>query len=230
MLDFLDPIRELNIQSLIIRCLLAMVLSGVIGLQRGRHGRAAGLRTHVLVSLGGALTVMLGLYVTQELCFDADPMRVGAQVISGIGFLGVGTILVKGDAKITGLTTAAGLWATAAIGMAVGAGFYEGAIIVATLMIITFTIFVKLEIKINKNVKQMYIYIELDQADKASEVVYFLKKQYNYIWVQVIPARSNISGHIGITSCINIVNHEDAEYKINNISELEGVSFAVESI
>ncbi|MBE7066292.1 MAG: MgtC/SapB family protein [Ruminococcaceae bacterium] len=230
MLDFLDPIRELNIQSLIIRCLLTMVLSGVIGLQRGRHGRAAGLRTHVLVSLGGALTVMLGLYTTQILGFSSDPLRVGAQVISGIGFLGVGTILVKGDAKITGLTTAAGLWATAAIGMAAGAGFYEGAVIVAALMIITFTIFIKLEIKINRNVKQMYIYIELNQADKASEVVDFLKKQYNYIWVQVIPARSNTPGHIGITSCINIVNHDDAQDKINSISELDGVSFAVESI
>lgn len=230
MLDFFDSLRALNIQGVIFRCLLAMLLGGIIGMQRGRHGRAAGLRTHVLVSLGGVLTVMIGLYATQILGYNSDPLRVGAQVISGIGFLGVGTILVRGEAKITGLTTAACLWATAAIGMAAGAGFYEGAIIVAGLVIITLTVLVLVEIKINRNIKQMYIYIEINQTQALSDIVDFMKNNYNYIWVQVITARSNTPGCLGITACINIENKSDAGAIVENIRTLEGVSFAVESI
>lgn len=230
MIEFLESLRELNIQSIIVRCLLAAVLSGIIGMQRGKHGRAAGLRTHILVSIGAALTAMLGLYVSDSLGYFSDPLRVGAQVISGIGFLGVGTILIKGDAKITGLTTAAGLWATAAIGLACGTGFYEGALIVALIVIITFTILIKVEFNINKRVKQIYIYLEINDTKKVSDVMHHIMEEYNPISLQVIPARSNTPGYIGITMCINIANLEDGAEKVKIIEKLEGVSFAVESL
>ena len=126
---FITYMRELNLVTLTARVILAIIMGGVIGLERGKQGRAAGMRTHILVALGAALTVMIGFFVRSELSLDTDPMRISAQVISGIGFLGVGTIMLKGRFQITGLTTAAGLWATAAIGLALGAGYYEGAII-----------------------------------------------------------------------------------------------------
>ena len=112
-MGLLEYLREFNVASIAIRLILALLIGSVIGLERGKQGRAAGMRTHILVSIGSCLTVMIGIYVSTALGFSSDPMRVSAQVVSGIGFLGVGSILLKGRFQITGLTTAAGLWATA---------------------------------------------------------------------------------------------------------------------
>ncbi|MBQ8371234.1 MAG: MgtC/SapB family protein, partial [Clostridia bacterium] len=114
--------------AVILRLVMTCLLSGVIGFERGFRGRAAGLRTHMLVGIGACLTVMTGVYAQDRLGVG-DPFRIAAQVMSGIGFLGAGTILVRGKTLVTGLTTAAGLWTTAAIGIAVGVGFYEAALI-----------------------------------------------------------------------------------------------------
>ena len=140
----LDYLRDFNLVTVTIRLVLAMVFGAVIGLERGKQGRAAGMRTHILVCLGACLATMIGFYVavfvSKELGTTGDPLRVAAQVVSGIGFLGVGTILIKGRFQITGLTTAAGLWCAAAIGLSLGAGFYEGAIITFILAVLTVTV------------------------------------------------------------------------------------------
>lgn len=119
------------------RLLLITVLAGVIGFERERHGRAAGFRTHILVGIGSALLMLTGLHLMEALAgrAEVDPTRIAAQVVSGIGFLGAGTIL-RFRASVLGLTTAASLWATAGIGVAVGAGFLSGAI-ASTLIVIT---------------------------------------------------------------------------------------------
>ena len=119
-------LQELNLLSVAVRVILSIVLAGLIGLERQGQHHPAGLRTHILVCVGSALTMMLGQYLF--LRYGTDPSRIGAQVVSGIGFLGVGTIILNG-AHVRGITTAAGLWASACMGLAVGAGFYEGAII-----------------------------------------------------------------------------------------------------
>lgn len=121
-----NTLVEFNGISVCFRTALAVLIGGFVGLERSRHGRAAGLRTHILVCIGSAMASMLGLYGATTM--GGDPLRVAAQVISGIGFLGAGTILLRGETLITGLTTAAGLWATATIGLAVGFGFYSGAL------------------------------------------------------------------------------------------------------
>jgi len=123
------------------RILLAVFLSGIVGLEREAKGRAAGLRTHILVSVGSTLIMLLGLYLYLDLGGRTDPTRLAAQVVSGIGFLGAGTILQSRD-SIRGLTTAASLWASAGIGLAVGAGFYLGAVwttgvVLATLILLS---------------------------------------------------------------------------------------------
>ena len=145
-----DYLRDFNFVTVAIRLILAMVFGAVIGLERGKQGRAAGMRTHILVCLGACLAAMIGFYATNVLGTSGDPLRVAAQVISGIGFLGVGTILIKGRFQITGLTTAAGLWCAAAIGLSLGAGFYEGAIITFVLAVLTVTVVHRLEYSINK--------------------------------------------------------------------------------
>ena len=113
MTHFLTLLQENNLLSTVVRLLLAAVLGGLIGTERGAKGRAAGMRTHIIVCIGAAMTALVGLYTTDVLGQSSDPMRLSAQVISGIGFLGGGMILIRGRHRITGLTTAAGLWTTA---------------------------------------------------------------------------------------------------------------------
>lgn len=122
-------LNDLGIFTVVVRLALAALLGGIIGLDRDRKSRAAGLRTHMVVSIGAATAVLTNEFMLAANGRDGDPTRMGAQAISGIGFLGAGTILVRKNEKITGLTTAAGLWATATIGLAIGSGFYALAII-----------------------------------------------------------------------------------------------------
>ena len=111
-------VREVTYISILIRILAAFALGGIIGMERGMTNRPAGLRTSVLVGGGSCLIMLTNQYIYQV--FDTgDPVRMGAQVVSGIGFLGAGTIVVTKRNQIRGLTTAAGLWAAAAVGLAV---------------------------------------------------------------------------------------------------------------
>lgn len=129
-----------------LRLLVAALLSGLIGYERERKGRAAGLRTHILVGIGSALIMLTGLHLFEvfEGRAELDPTRLGAQVVSGIGFLGAGTIF-RAKASIRGLTTAASLWTVAGVGLAAGSGFYAGAIITTGIVLIVLFALTKLE-------------------------------------------------------------------------------------
>ncbi len=126
LVDLFPWLLEPNILTLLVRALLAIMCAGLIGYDRDAHGSAAGLRTHILVCLGAMIAMVTGEFVSMY--YNADAERIGAQVVSGIGFLGAGTIIVH-KGHISGLTTAAGLWASACIGLAIGTGFYEAAIV-----------------------------------------------------------------------------------------------------
>lgn len=129
----LDLIIPDNWQSILIRLVLALILGGIIGAERAYTNHDAGLRTHILVCLGSA-----GIMIMSEalhLSFGGDVGRIGAQVVSGIGFLGAGCILVGGN-RIRGLTTAAGLWATACVGLCIGIGYYFVSVTMTLLMVI----------------------------------------------------------------------------------------------
>ena len=121
-------LSEINIISITVRLLLAMVCSGIIGVERGKNGRPAGFRTHMLVCIGSTIVMMTNQYISMHFG-GSDPTRMAAQVVSGIGFLGAGTIIVTRDYSVRGLTTAATLWSSACMGLAIGVGFYEGAIL-----------------------------------------------------------------------------------------------------
>ena len=125
-------------RDIILRLVLSIVLSGVIGLERQVQRRTAGLRTHVLVCLGSCLIMLTSLYIFDIFKNEVplDPARIAAGVITGIGFLGAGTIIRYGE-TVKGLTTAASLWVVAGIGLAVGCGFYSGAITATVLVLIT---------------------------------------------------------------------------------------------
>ncbi len=135
--------------QIIIRLILSVVLSGFIGLERQVHRRAAGLRTHILVSIGSTLIMLTSLYIFDIYKDKApvDPARIAAGVITGIGFLGAGTIIRYGE-EIRGLTTAASLWVVAALGLSVGCGFYVAAIATTVLVLLALLFLRRVESKI----------------------------------------------------------------------------------
>jgi len=119
--------REISMFSIIARIFASILVGGAIGMERGMKNRPAGLRTYMLVCVGSCLIMLTNQYIYQ-FTGTGDPMRLGAQVVSGIGFLGAGTIIVAKHNQIKGLTTAAGLWTCAGVGLAFGIGFYEAAL------------------------------------------------------------------------------------------------------
>ena len=156
---------QLTLQTLL-RLAIAAVLGGVIGSERQHSHRPAGLRTHVLVAVGAALVMCTSVYVAGRYG-GSDVMRLGAQVISGIGFLGAGTILREGF-SVKGLTTAASLWAVACIGLAVGIGFWPGALIATAAIYLTLNAVKKVAVR-RSSVR--VIYIGVDNAYHVSEKV-----------------------------------------------------------
>lgn len=153
-------LRDVTWISVIIRILVAFLLGGALGVERGLKQRPAGLRTYMLVCVGACMIMLTNQYIYQVFQ-TGDPVRMGAQVVSGIGFLGAGTIIVTKHSQIKGLTTAAGLWAAAAVGLATGIGFYEAAIAGAVVIFITLTVLNRLDMKMHRKARYFDMYIEL---------------------------------------------------------------------
>lgn len=152
--------REVTYGAIVFRILAAFLLGGIIGMERERKNRPAGLRTYMLVCLGSCLIMLTNLYIVQ--CYGAgDPVRMGAQVVNGIGFLGAGTIVVTRRNQIRGLTTAAGLWAAAAVGLAIGAGFHEAAFVGGIAVYVVLTVMHRWDDRMRRNSKMMEVYVEL---------------------------------------------------------------------
>ena len=158
----LENIREVTYLAIALRIFMAAVLGGFMGLERGLKNRAAGLRTYMLVCVGSCVIMLTNQYIYQV--FGAgDPVRMGAQVVSGIGFLGAGTIVVTRRNQIKGLTTAAGLWTAAAVGLALGIGFYEAAFAGAFAIFFVITLLQRMDNKMHSKSRQLEIYFELTQ-------------------------------------------------------------------
>ena len=155
--------REITYLAVFLRILAAAVLGGIMGIERGMKNRAAGLRTYMLVCVGSCLIMLTNQYVYQ--CYSVgDPVRMGAQVVSGIGFLGAGTIIVTRRHQVKGLTTAAGLWASAGVGLALGIGFYEGAVAGAFSVLVVMTFLQKMDTKMHSSTRSLDIYFEISSS------------------------------------------------------------------
>lgn len=231
LMEILDFLRDYSFYAVALRLILATLCGGIIGFERERHGRAAGLRTHILVCLGSAIATLIGHYNMAILNQNwGDPMRIGAQVLSGIGFLGAGTIISKGRFQVTGLTTAAGLWATASIGLAVGIGFYEGSIIGTILVILTMSLLTKFDANIIKKSQKLRVYIEINDVNKMNRVVDKLVTEYDGGGIQVTVPRSGVSGNAGIEATLIVKNELSGKEVINKLSEDDYIVFALPSI
>lgn len=226
--EALEYLRDLNTVTMLVRVMLAAIAGGLVGLEREVHGRAAGLRTHMLVALGAALSALIGCYLSKELG-GTDAQRTGAQVMSGIGFLGAGTILVKkANSQITGLTTAAGLWATAAIGLAMGYGLYEPAIVTVILVVLAFTVVSHLESRVNRKRQRMFVYLELDSVDSVRYMTDLLMREFGAVSLQVTPPRSGSVPHVGIEALIRVPPKVSVEEKIRKLHQIQHVIFALQ--
>ena len=164
-------LREVTHLAIVLRILFAVICGGAIGLERGLKNRPAGMRTYMLVCVGSCLIMLTNQYLFQ-ITQTGDPMRLGAQVVSGIGFLGAGTIIVTRHNQIKGLTTAAGLWSAAGVGLALGVGFYEAALVAGLAIFTVLTILQRWDDRMHSKTRVVEIYVELEQG---TTVGYFIR-------------------------------------------------------
>lgn len=157
----------INWISILVRVILALLIGGTLGFERGIKRHPAGFRTYILVCLGAAMVMMTNQYIVE--IYGGDPARLGAQVISGIGFLGAGTIIVTSRNQVRGLTTAASLWTAACLGLAVGIGFYEGAIIGGVVVLLIMTVFQRFDSWVASNNRFLKVYATFDSIENFEE-------------------------------------------------------------
>lgn len=221
-------VYSINDWTIILRLVLAVVLGGIIGFERGRSGRPAGLRTHILVCLGSTLAIMTNQYI-YETFGVSDPARIAAQVISGIGFLGAGTILVTGRHKVKGLTTAAGLWATACMGLAIGIGFYKAAIGACIMISFTTMVLHRFDNFMLSKSKIMDLYIEFSSSVSFSSILEKMKSLN--IKIEALEVVKPLYSNNASVAAIMTIKLKQKKMKmdvITNICSIEGVEFAEE--
>lgn len=163
-------LREVTYLAVILRLLAAVVIGGLIGLERGMKNRPAGLRTYMLVCTGACLIMLTNQYIF-EATATGDPTRMAAQVVNGIGFLGAGTIIVTRRNQIKGLTTAAGLWAAAGVGLALGIGFYEAALVGSFAIFTVMTLLQKMDNRMHRRTKTVEVYMEVASTVTLGELL-----------------------------------------------------------
>ncbi len=175
MLGFLDFLRDVTTVSVLFRLFLAVLCGGVIGIEREHKRRPAGFRTHILICLGASMTTLTSQFLFYDLNLYTDIGRLGAQVVAGIGFIGAGAIIVTKRRQVKGLTTAAGLWTCAIIGLAIGAAYYEAAVIATFVIVVAEIFFVKFEYWVLVNSRNLNIYVEYEDNENLDNVIRLIK-------------------------------------------------------
>lgn len=220
---------DINLFSTALRLTLAVLFSGIIGLERGANRHPAGFRTHILVCVGATLAMLTNEYICQ-IYGTGDPARLGAQVITGVGFLGVGTILVTGRHKIRGLTTAAGLWASACLGLALGIGFYSGAVIAAVVIFVSLTLLPKVENYFYKRSKIIDLYVEVDSLEHFRTFIRYIRELDPAFYETHLSQEKPVSpGGIAFHLSMLLPNHMTHSQATDTFSRLDGV-YLIEEI
>lgn len=228
MFDFSSDLNTINDTSVLFRLILALFLGGIIGFERGRAGRPAGLRTHILVCLGSTLAIMTNQYVYQEFGIS-DPTRLGAQVISGIGFLGAGTIIVTGRHQVKGLTTAAGLWATACMGLAIGIGFYKAAIVTCALIFFSTVVLHRLDNLALSKSKVMDIYVEFNKNASMTTILEAVKSYQLHIdAIEMMKPTYDSNSAVAAIMTLRLKEKRLRLDVITKLCAIEGIAFAEE--
>jgi putative Mg2+ transporter-C (MgtC) family protein len=221
-------LREVTYLAVILRLVVAMICGGAIGLERGLKNRPAGMRTYMLVCVGSCLVMLTNQYLFQ-VSQAGDPMRLGAQVVSGIGFLGAGTIIVTRHSQIKGLTTAAGLWASAGVGLALGVGFYEAALTSAFVIFFVMTALQRWDDKLHRNTKVMEVYLALEERVGLSGLIASLREMNVEIYnVQIEQEPDPEEGVRTMVATLKSKKSCDHAILLEKIRKVEGVRYLEE--
>lgn len=223
MLDCFDFMRQMTTLSVVLRLVLAFLCGGLIGIEREYKHRPAGFRTHILICLGAAMTTLTSQYLYITLQMYTDVARLGAQVIAGIGFIGAGTIIVTRQRRVKGLTTAAGMWTSAIIGLACGAGYVECAVFATLLVLFAELLLIKLEYRVSSTSREMNIYIEYADAGRVMDIMTRLRG--DKIRITNLEISRKLTGdrrYCAVFSIGNIKNMPN-EQLLTGIEAMEGV-------
>lgn len=210
------------------KMLLALLCGGVLGIERGRKKRPAGFRTYMLVCLGATLVMMTNEHIC-EIYGTGDVARMGAQVVNGIGFLGAGTIITTGHNRVKGLTTAAGLWAAACIGLAIGSGYYEGALFGTFMIFLVMVVLHSFDRRMLASAKLVMLYVEFEKMTAIKRITTYAK-EHNIV---IDDIETEMSEHSRTTKSAAIITlrlpikvlHGEL---VEQISAIEGVIYAEE--
>ena len=222
----IDAPRELTLMGALVRIAVAILFGGIVGMERGLKNRPAGLRTYMLVCLGSCIVMITNQYVYQV--YDSgDPVRMGAQVVSGVGFLGAGTIMVTPHSRIKGLTTAAGLWASACVGLAIGIGFIEVAVLGACAIFIILTVIHLVDNLMRKHAVIIEVYIELDKNTTIGDFIHYARKQNIEIRdIQMEYKYSSVVQTASFVAELGLPKKSRLQNVIRFIQEMDGISYA----
>lgn len=211
-----------EVSEALLRLLLAFVSGGIIGFERSYKRIDAGLRTHIIVCMASCAIMITNIHM-YTVYGTGDPVRMPAQVISGVGFLGAGCILVTGDRRIRGMTTAAGIWGSACLGLCIGAGDYIVALVVLTLVILTMTIFRAVDARIVKKTKYIRLYMEFESVTEVKSFVKYVRENGIRI-IEMELMNQKVLDNIGVVTTLKLKERDSAEHVI---SEFEKVVEAV---
>lgn len=200
--EFIEIAKGVGIVGICVRMFLAVLCGGIIGIEREYKHRPAGFRTHTLITIGATLTTLTSQFLVKQ-GLATDPARLGAQVIAGMGFIGAGAIIVTARRQVKGLTTAAGLWTSAIIGLAIGAGFYMGALMTVALVIVAEVLLSKLEYSVIANARSMNIYMEFRSAKDLDFIVDEMAK-HNMVITEIEYTKSTAADGVHLSAVFSI--------------------------
>ena len=225
MLNIFDSFRDISLLSIAARMFIAVVCGGIIGIEREYKRRPAGFRTHILICLGASMTTLTSQFLLFEMNYPTDIARLGAQVVAGIGFIGAGTIIVTRKQRVKGLTTAAGLWVSAIIGLSLGAGFYEAGILTTILILIAELLFSKLEYKMVARVWETTLYAEYDGENCLEHLLSSIQNEGVKIISTEIMNHSGTDKYAGCAIIgVRLTRKVKARHLITEIENLQGIN------
>jgi len=219
--------REITAETVALRLLVSLLLGGLIGVERESRYQPAGLRTHILITLGSTLVMLVSIFIPQtyQNFQNGDPGRLAAQVVSGIGFLGAGAIFRLG-ANVRGLTTAATIWVSAAIGLAVGAGLYAGAALAALAILFVLTVLSRVEKKYFPGISNKVLRVHFNTADFDADQVLAILKRHKVRYLSLSakqtldPGRSQVKFHVRIPNNLPLKPFFHDISRVENVSEV----------
>ena len=220
-------LREVTYLAVILRIVIAVIFGGIIGLERGLKNRPAGMRTYMLVCVGACLIMLTNQYLFQ-VTNAGDPMRLGAQVVSGIGFLGAGTIIVTKHNQIKGLTTAAGLWASAGVGLALGVGFYEAAVVACFAVFSVLTLLQRMDNRLHRNARFIEVYIEFSDKTSIGELMRSIRELDFEISSMQLETAIPEDGSRALIATLKAKKRGDHAKLLEKIRKLEGIVYLEE--